>query len=87
MSDNLDLTMMFKAGNKPKKMTPREVIAYVKSALDEKGYNALNQIVGYLLSGDPTYITNHKDARNMITQYERDELLEEIVKDYMERNL
>lgn len=84
--DNMDMTMMFKSKKKSDKMTPQGVIAYVKEALDEKGYNALNQMVGYFISGDPTYITNHKDARKIISEYERDELLEVIVKDYMERN-
>ena len=49
----------------------------------EKGYNPINQIVGYILSGDPTYITSHKDARNKIRAIERDELLEKMVKDYI----
>ena len=52
-------------------------------ALKEKGYNPINQIVGYILSGDPTYITSHKGARNLIRQVERDELLEKMVKEYI----
>ena len=52
-------------------------------ALEEKGYNPINQIVGYILSGDPTYITSHNDARNLIRQIERDELLEKMVKNYI----
>ena len=51
--------------------------------LTEKGYNPINQIVGYILSGDPTYITSHNGARNLIRQVERDELLEEMVKNYI----
>ena len=51
--------------------------------LKEKGYNPINQIVGYILSGDPTYITSHKGARNLIRQIERDELLEKMVKEYI----
>ncbi len=54
--------------------------------MKEKGYNPVNQIVGYILSGDPTYITSHRNARIMIRKLERDELLEELVKDYLERN-
>ena len=55
----------------------------VCEALTEKGYNPINQIVGYILSGDPTYITSHKDARNLIRMIERDELLEKMVKNYI----
>ena len=55
----------------------------VKIALEEKGYNPVNQIVGYIMSGDPTYITSHKDARNIIRQIERDELLEKMVENYI----
>ena len=52
--------------------------------MEEKGYNPINQLVGYLLSGDPAYVTSHKDARNKIRQLERDELLEELVRSYLE---
>ena len=55
----------------------------VYDALVEKGYNPINQIVGYILSGDPTYITSHKNARNIIRQIERDELLERMVENYI----
>ena len=55
----------------------------VYEALVEKGYNPINQIVGYILSGDPTYITSHNDARNLIRRIERDELLEKMVKNYI----
>ena len=55
----------------------------VNEALQEKGYNPINQIVGYIMSGDPTYITSYKDARNLIQKIERDELLEELVKRYL----
>lgn len=55
----------------------------VYEALVEKGYNPINQIVGYILSGDPTYITSHNDARNLIRRIERDELLEKMVKEYI----
>ena len=65
----------------------REIIASVYEALTEKGYNPVNQIVGYLMSGDPTYITSHNGARSMIMKVERDEILEELLGDYIERNL
>ena len=55
----------------------------VNNALIDKGYNPVNQIVGYVMSGDPTYITSHNDARNLIQKIERDELLEELVKRYL----
>ena len=62
-----------------------DVIAEVLVALEEKGYNPLHQMVGYLLSGDPTYITNHNGARGVIRRIERDELLEVILQSYIER--
>ena len=61
----------------------KEILKEVYGALSEKGYNPVNQIVGYILSGDPTYITSYKNARNLIRQIERDELLERMVKDYI----
>lgn len=61
----------------------KEIIRSVLSALNEKGYNPVSQIIGYILSGDPTYITSHNNARSIIMQVERDELLEEILKDYL----
>lgn len=59
------------------------ILSTVYQALVEKGYNPISQIVGYLLSGDPAYITSHADARNLIRKVERDELLEELVKNYL----
>lgn len=76
-------TMMFKV-EKDKVNEAREILFTVFQALKEKGYNPINQIVGYILSGDPTYITNHKSARSVIRRLERDELLEEIVRFYLE---
>ena len=61
----------------------KEILKEVYEALVEKGYNPINQIVGYILSGDPTYITSYKDARNKIRTIERDELLEKMVKNYI----
>lgn len=83
MSNEFDYTMKFES-IKEDKLGPEEIIDKVYGALKEKGYNPINQIVGYFISGDPTYITSHKDARKMIKQYERDELLEVIVKKYLE---
>lgn len=60
-----------------------EILLAVYQALKDKGYNPINQIVGYLLSGDPSYITSHRNARNLIRRLERDELLEELVKNYL----
>ncbi|GKV68004.1 hypothetical protein NCCP2716_05020 [Sporosarcina sp. NCCP-2716] len=59
---------------------------HVYESLEEKGYNPINQLVGYLLSGDPAYIPRHEDARNMIRKLERDEILEELVKFYIREN-
>ena len=59
------------------------LMSYVLSALKEKGYNPINQLVGYFISGDPTYITSHNSARSMIMKVERDELIEEMLKEYI----
>ncbi len=77
-------TMMFKV-DKEKVNEARELLLTVYQALKEKGYNPINQIVGYILSGDPTYITNHQNARSVIRRLERDELLEEIVRFYLDK--
>ncbi|MDQ0204427.1 IreB family regulatory phosphoprotein [Pectinatus haikarae] len=80
---NMEETMMFKFGiDKNKAET---VIRDVCSAMQEKGYNPINQLVGYLLSGDPAYITSYKDARSKIRGMERDELLAELVKFYLNK--
>ncbi|HOO48553.1 MAG: IreB family regulatory phosphoprotein [Saccharofermentanaceae bacterium] len=63
----------------------RELMTYVLDALKEKGYNPINQLVGYFISGDPTYITNYKGARGIIRRIERDELLEVIINEYCSR--
>lgn len=63
-----------------------QVMKEVYKALSEKGYNPVNQIVGYIMSGDPTYITSHKNARSLIMKVERDELVEEMLKQYIEAN-
>ncbi len=77
-----DKTMNFKV-ERDKNVKAKDILKEVYEALDEKGYNPVNQIVGYILSGDPTYITSHKNARNLIRMIERDELLEKMVKNYI----
>ncbi len=66
-----------------KKNRVEEIILTIYQALNEKGYDPVSQIVGYILSGDPTYITSHNGARALITKVERDEILEEVVKFYL----
>lgn len=68
-------------------MNVSEVLAKVYEALTEKGYNPINQMVGYIMSGDPTYITSHKNARSLIMKVERDEILEELMAVYIESRL
>lgn len=77
-----DETVSFNV-EKEKNVRTKEILKQVYKALEEKGYNPINQIVGYILSGDPTYITSYNNARNLIRQLERDELLEEMVKTYI----
>lgn len=81
-SDFTDKTMMFKVQAEEVNQA-RDILHQVYDALVEKGYNPINQLVGYLLSGDPAYITSHGNARNLIRRLERDELLEELVKSYL----
>lgn len=82
--DELDKTMAFKVRGE-EGVSARETLLSVYSALKEKGYNPIGQLVGYLLSGDPAYITNYCNARNLIRKFERDELLEELIKSYLEK--
>lgn len=77
-----DETMSFEVEREENAKT-KEILIKVFQALEEKGYNPINQIVGYILSGDPTYITSHNNARNLIRQLERDELLEKMVRNYI----
>ena len=67
--------------------TVKDVLSSVYAALTEKGYNPVNQIVGYIMSGDPTYITSHKGARSLIMKVERDEILEELMAVYIQARL
>ncbi len=78
-------TQHFKVETEPQSMV-KEVLRTVYEALTEKGYNPVNQIVGYIMSGDPTYITSHKNARSLIMKVERDELVEEILTQYIEHH-
>ncbi len=82
MMNELNETMQFKLENIDKVST-REILLEVYEALEEKGYQPINQIVGYIMSGDPTYITSHKGARTKIRKLERDEILEELVTSYL----
>ena len=79
---NFDKTMNFKI-ERDQDVDSKKVLKEVYEALVEKGYNPINQLVGYILSGDPTYITSYKDARNKIRAIERDDLLEKLVKFYI----
>lgn len=80
---SFDKTMRFSFPEEPFEHDVKEVLFEVHEALQEKGYNPINQIVGYLLSGDPAYIPRHRDARNIIRKLERDEIIEELVKSYL----
>ena len=82
---DFDKTMNFSV-EKDRNVKAREVLKQVYNALQKKGYNPINQIVGYILSGDPTYITSYNDARNLIRQLDRDELLETLVRNYIGLN-
>ena len=79
---DFDKTMNFKF-EREKDVDSKQILKEVYEALLQKGYNPINQLVGYILSGDPTYITSHNDARNKIRAIERDELLEKLVKNYI----
>lgn len=83
MVSSFDQTMKFKRVAEEEEYQAKDVFSVVYGALKEKGYNPLNQIVGYLLSGDPAYITSHQNARVLIRKLERDELLEELVASYL----
>ncbi len=81
MSD-MNNTQFFKVNIEPE-LRVKEVLDTVYNAMREKGYNPVNQIVGYIMSGDPTYITSHNGARSLIMKVERDELVEELLKEYI----
>ena len=81
---SLDETILFKLDDL-KEHTVRETLEIVYQALEEKDYEPISQIVGYLLSGDPAYIPRHKDARNLIRRHERDEIMEKLVEYYLNK--
>ena len=80
--EDMDRTQSYKFEMDENERT-KEILKKVYADLKEKGYNPINQIVGYILSGDPTYITSHNGARNLIRQIQRDELLDKMVKEYI----
>ena len=84
MDDNLSTQFFSFEVNMDKKVN--DILETVFRALTEKGYNPVNQIVGYVMSGDPTYITSHQGARSLIMKVERDELVEEMLTEYIETN-
>ena len=83
--ENLNNTQYFTVQNVPE-LQVRDVLEIVFRGLSEKGYNPVNQIVGYIMSGDPTYITSHNNARSLIMKVERDELVEEVLRAYIKNN-
>lgn len=83
---NLSNTRYFKVKKEPE-LQVKDVLGIVYEALTEKGYNPVNQIVGYIMSGDPTYITSHNNARSLIMKVERDEIVEEVFQEYIKLKL
>ena len=79
---DLGNTQYFQVQKEPR-VGVKEILRQVYSALSEKGYNPVSQIVGYIMSGDPTFITSYKNARSLIIQVERDELVEELLREYI----
>ena len=78
-------TILFSSPEKPEQRTTEDILKTVYDALEEKGYNAIDQMVGYILSGDPSYITSFNNARMMISRIDRDDLVEEILKEYLNK--
>lgn len=78
-------TIMFE-GFKDSQLDKKETLLEIYNALTERGYNAVDQIVGYLTSGDPSYITSHNNARSLVMKVERDELVEELLTEYIKNN-
>ena len=85
MEKNINNTQFFTVQKEPE-LQVSDVLEIVYKALKEKGYNPVNQIVGYIMSGHPTYITSHNNARSLIMKVERDELVEEVLKTYIENS-
>ena len=82
---DMSQTQYFKVQKEPE-LKISDVLEVIYRAMAEKGYNPVNQIVGYIMSGDPTYITSHKNARNLVMKIERDELVEEVLKYYIKNH-
>lgn len=78
-------TILFTNPEKKEEQTTEEILNTVYAALEEKGYNAIDQMVGYILSGDPSYITGHNNARNIIRKVERDDLVEELLRKFLNK--
>ena len=78
-------TILFTSPDKNVEHTTEEILNMVYDALDEKGYNAIDQMVGYILSGDPSYITGHNNARNLIRRIKRDDLVEELLRKFLQK--
>ncbi|WP_324824042.1 IreB family regulatory phosphoprotein [Sinanaerobacter sp. ZZT-01] len=78
-------TILFNSPDKGEQQTTEEILRTVYNALEEKGYNAIDQMVGYILSGDPSYITGHNNARNRIRHIERDDLVEELLRNFLKK--
>ena len=83
MDNNIDKTMKFDLNFNKEDMT-KAILNDVYNELKEKGYNPINQLVGYLISGDPSYITSYNGARALLRKLERDEIIEEVIKSYLE---
>ena len=78
-------TILFNSPEKTETQTTEEILRTVYQALEEKGYNSIDQMVGYILSGDPSYITGHNNARNLIRRIERDDLVEELLRNFLKK--
>ena len=83
---NLSNTQFFQVEAGPQ-IQAKDILEIVYNALVEKGYNPVNQIVGYIMSGDPTYITSYNGARSLVMKVERDEIVEELLKAYIKNGL
>ena len=83
--EKVNNTQYFKF-NLDTEVSVKDILDAVYDAMAEKGYNPINQIVGYIMSGDPTYITSYMNARSLIMKVERDELVEEVMKDYVSKH-
>ena len=83
----LNHTQYFQQVGTEQELDVHDILSQVYSALTEKGYNPVNQIVGYVMSGDPTYITSHNNARSLIMKAERDDIMEALLENYIETRL